>query len=215
MLRLLRFQRSARAAEHQTSAAVDPLAGLARAAARGDHEAERTLLVTVGPALLRAVRGVLGATHPDVEDVLQESMTALHAALPTFRGECSVHHFACRVAVQTALHGRRRAGYRQRHTPLVAPEELFDLALTEQSPSDLQAAAERRGALRELLDALPHVQAEALALHTVLGYSVEETARAQRVPLNTARSRRRTALTSLRERVTGDAKLLTLLGPRS
>ena len=215
MLRLLRFQRSVDAAEDAIGAAVDPLAALAQAALRGDREAERTLLVTIGPALLRAVRGVLGATHPDVEDVLQESMAALHAALPTFRGECRVLHFACRVAVQTALHGRRRAGYRQRHTPLVAPEELGDLALTEQSPSDLQAAGERRAALRALLDELPDAQAEALALHTVLGYSVDETARAQRVPRNTARSRLRTALTSLRDRVTGDTKLLSLLGPRS
>jgi RNA polymerase sigma-70 factor, ECF subfamily len=215
MLRLVRFPRLAQATDPRPNEAIDPLFALARQAARGEEEAQRTLLVTVGPALLRAIRGVYGSSHPDIEDVLQEAMTAVHTALPAFRGECRVMHFACRVAVQTALHARRRAGYRQRYTPLTSPEELAELAGSEQSPSDVRAAAERREALRHLLDELPEAQAEALALHVVLGYSVEETAAAQRVPLNTARSRLRTALASLRTRVTGDAKLRSILEPRS
>jgi RNA polymerase sigma factor (sigma-70 family) len=213
MLRLVRFPRRAQAAEQHPGEAIDPLGALAREAVRGSAEAQHTLLVTVGPALLRAIRGVYGASQSDLEDVLQEAMTALHTALPTFRGECRVVHFACRVAVQTALHARRRAGYQQRYTPLTSPAELAELAGSEQSPSDIQTGAERREALRHLLDELPEAQAEALALHVVLGYSVEETAAAQRVPLNTARSRLRTALSSLRTRVTGDAKLRSMLEP--
>ena len=41
--------------------------------------------------LLRVVRGVLGTGHPDVEDVLQESMAAVHRALPTLNGETVLH----------------------------------------------------------------------------------------------------------------------------
>jgi RNA polymerase sigma factor (sigma-70 family) len=215
MLRLVRFPRLVQAREHRPGEAIDPLGALASEAVRGNQEAQRTLLVTVGPALLRAIRGVYGAAHPDIEDVLQEAMTAVHTALPTFRGECRVVHFACRVAVQAALHARRRAGYRKRYTSLTSPEELEELAGHDQSPTEVQAAAERREALRHLLDELPEAQAEALALHVVLGYSVEETAAAQRVPLNTARSRLRTALASLRVRVTGDAKLRSILERRS
>jgi RNA polymerase sigma-70 factor (ECF subfamily) len=211
VLRLLRFPRPEPALEPSLVARVDPLAPLARAALSGDRDAQRTLLVTLGPALLRAVRGVLGAAHPDVEDVLQEAMTAAYSALPTFRGECKVVHFACRVAVQTALAARRHAGYRTRYTPLAAPDDLADLPSSEASPSEAHHAAERRRALRRLLDELPDAQAEALVLHTLLGYSVDETAAAQRVPLNTARSRLRNALTSLRASLAADPRLLALL----
>jgi RNA polymerase sigma factor (sigma-70 family) len=190
---------------------VDPLDALVAAAARGEREAQRTLLVALGPALLRTVRGVLGAHHGDVEDVLQEAMVALISALPSFRGECQTVHFASRVAVQTAMNARRRAGYRARYTPSAAPEELSELARDEHSPAEDMAAAGRRAALNGLLDELPPAQSEALVLHTVLGYSVEETARATEAPVNTVRSRLRAALAALRVRVQSDRALLDSL----
>jgi RNA polymerase sigma-70 factor (ECF subfamily) len=194
---------------------ADPLKSLVSATIRGDTNAERTLLVTLGPTLLRAVRGVLGGSHPDVEDALQDSMAAVHAALPRFRGECKTLHFACRVAVQTALSARRRASYRHRHTPSVSPDELSELATDERSPAEAQAALARRNALRQLLDELPAVQAEALVLHVVLGYSIDETARATECPRDTVRSRLRTALAALRTRVGADLALFEILDVRS
>ena len=126
----------------------DPLRALAAAAVQGDSEAQRTLLVALGPSLLRVVRGVLGGAHPEVEDTLQEAMVAVHLALAGFRFECTTLHFACRVAAQTAMNARRRAGYRSRHTPSVAPGDLVELARDERSPADLTAAARRRESLR-------------------------------------------------------------------
>jgi RNA polymerase sigma-70 factor (ECF subfamily) len=192
---------------------VDPLGSIAAAAVEGDRQAARTLFAMLGPSLLRVVRGVIGAGHPDVEDVLQESMAAVHGALPGFRGQCRVAHFACRVAAQTALSARRRSRYRTRYTPSMPPEEVAELALDERSPLEARASAERVAAFRSLLEELSEAQAEALVLHAVLGYSVEETADAQRVPINTARSRLRAALARLRERVHGDARLFAVLGP--
>jgi RNA polymerase sigma-70 factor (ECF subfamily) len=185
----------------------DPLRALAAAAGAGDREAQRTLLVAIGPSLLRIVRGVLGNAHPEVEDTLQEAMVAAHLALAGFRGECTTLHFACRVAVQTAMNARRKAGYRSRHTPSMPPLDLVDLARDDRSPAQLTEAARRRAALRQLLCELPAVQAEVLGLHTLLGYTVEETAAATQVPVNTVRSRLRNALARLRERVQGNALL--------
>jgi len=78
MLRLLRFG-AKNGVEPQER--VDPLRALATSATYGDLHAQRTLLVELGPSLLRTVRAILGTRHPEVEDVLQESMVALVAAL--------------------------------------------------------------------------------------------------------------------------------------
>ena len=208
MLRLLRSPDVERGRGGEPARPDDPLRALGAAAVQGDVEAQRTLLVAIGPPLLRVVRGVLGSAHTDVEDTLQEAMVAVHLALPGFRGECTTLHFACRVAAQTAMNARRRAGYRSRHTPSMPPADLIELARDERSPAELTAAARRREALRELLCELPDAQAEVLGLHALLGYTVEETAAAVEVPPNTVRSRLRNGLAKLRERVRGRAELL-------
>ena len=208
MLRLVRSpEAGAKPAGATADEQADPLRAVARRGAAGDERAQRTLLVALGPVLLRVVRGVLGSGHADVEDVLQESMLALCSALASFRGECQTSHFACRVAVQTAMNARRRAAHRQRTTPNVAPDELDEVAREDLSPPELLAAARRREVLRALLEELPDAQAEVLALHTMLGHSVAETAAVTGVPINTVRSRLRAALAALRERAGADAIL--------
>ncbi len=193
------------------NANVDPLRTVAIAAAAGQREAQRTLLVAAGPAMLRAIRGVLGSAPHEVEDTLQEAMVALHLAIGGFRGECTTLHFACRIAVQTAMNARRRAGYRQRHTPSVPPEALDATIGRSTSATAWVAAAQRREALRQLLCTLPEPQAEVLAFHSVLGHTIEETAAALGAPIDTIRSRLRNALAKLRARVAEDAQLSELL----
>jgi RNA polymerase sigma factor (sigma-70 family) len=211
VLRLVPFPRPSVAREPRPAEQADPLRALAAQASKGNRHAQRTLLIALGPGVLRVVRSVLGADHPDVEDVVQQAAVAVHLALPTFRGECSVQHFAARIVAQTAMNARRRAGYRTRHTPSVAPEVLAELACSDESPAESLAASRRREMLRQLLCELPTVQAEALALHTMLGYSVEETAAAVDAPVNTVRSRLRGALAALRARVHGDFDLMEVI----
>ncbi len=86
----------------------DELAHLAAAAARGEPGAVRTFLVMVLPHAFKVVRRVLGARHPEVEDTVQESASNILKALPRYRGDASVLHFVCRVAVLTAMNVRRR-----------------------------------------------------------------------------------------------------------
>ena len=192
-------------ARKDATSPVDPLAALSRAAGLGDAHAIDTLLLTVTPAMLRAVRGVLGGDHREIEDVLQESAMGLVTALKTFRGESTVLHFACRIAVLSALATRRRL--RERGTePLETPEQP-PLASNESSPIELARAARRRAIVRDLCDALPSAQSEALILHCVLGFTVEEIADAGQVPPNTVRSRLRLAKEALRARIVGDPNL--------
>jgi DNA-directed RNA polymerase specialized sigma24 family protein len=87
----------------------------------------------------------------------------------------------------------------------------YSFRVTASAPSELVDAARRRAALRHLLDELPHAHAEAVALHLVLGYTVEETAAAVGAPVNTVRSRLRRALSALRRRVNSDSSLLEVV----
>jgi RNA polymerase sigma-70 factor (ECF subfamily) len=212
---MLRLLRSSPRPVSQLGDRSDPLRAVAVRAAAGAPDAQRTFMAEIVSPLLRTVRAVLGSAHPDVEDVLQDAMAAVHTALPGFRGECSTLHFACRIAVQTAMNARRRARFRGRHLASAASDELLEISDSGMSPAEQLAAARRRDALRELLCELPGAQADVLALHTVLGYTVEETAGALGVPLNTVRSRLRNALTKLRERVQGNRALFDVMGGES
>jgi RNA polymerase sigma-70 factor (ECF subfamily) len=153
--------------------------------------------------MLAVVRRVLGARHPEVDDVCQEAAVGLLSALPSFRGECSVMHFACRVALLAAFAARRRGA----RAVVEVTEDPDDVVDGSPSPAELLDSARRRRALRELLDALPLSQAEVLALHVVLGYTVEETGAMMGATVNTVRSRLRRGLAALREELGSSSRL--------
>ena len=188
---------------------LTPLAGLA---VRGDPAAVRSLLVEVAGPMLRAVRKVLGAHHPDVDDVTQEAAVSFLGALPGFRGACTLTHFACRVAVLSALAARRRESYRAHYTPATDPLDGGEAAAHEgPSPLGAMIAARQRALLRLLLDEMSDSQSEVLVLHVVLGYTIDEIAGSTGAPIETVRSRLRLAKQALRRRVQGDAGLFEML----
>jgi RNA polymerase sigma factor (sigma-70 family) len=188
----------------------DDLLPLARAGGAGQPEALSTLVMAIGGAMLQTVRKVLGAEHPDVDDVTQDAIIALVAAIPGFRAECSVTHFAHRVAVLTAMAARRRSHTRNRYTE---PDcSIDDIAENEASPLARMMAGRRRDIVRQLLDELPEPIAEALALHFVLGYTVDEIASTSSIPPNTVWSRLRLGKQALRRRLGNDKRLTDILG---
>lgn len=177
----------------------DELEALARRAHDGDPVAVRTFVTAIGPQILRVVRRVLGPNHPDVEDAAQESAFAVLGALGRYRGDSTVVHFACRVAVQTAMNVRRRESAIKRR----AQGDRVDLdALADGRPGPDAEAEGRASAelVRELVATLPEAQAEALALHCVLGFTVGEIAETAGLPVETVRSRLRLAKQALRAR---------------
>ncbi len=183
---------------------TDPLAGLARRAAAGEPEATRGLLGAVAPHVLRVVRQILGRDHPDQEDLVQEALLGALQSLPRFRGDCSTLHFVQRVGLLTALNARRRFQLREQLAPRAVDADTEALPDREASPAEALDASRRRALFTALLDDLPAAQADALALHCVLGCTVAETAALAGVPLNTARGRIVTAKAALRERLAVD-----------
>jgi RNA polymerase sigma factor (sigma-70 family) len=206
---VLRLFRSSPAPEAKRRTSADPLLVLARAAKGGDAAALRTLVVSVTPVLLRAGRGVLGVSHPDVEDTAQEAALGFVRALAEYREDSSVLHYATRIGALTALAHRRRLKARGEG---LHQELDLDAPSTCDSPAEALLAAHRRRILRQLTDELPQAQTEALLLHCMLGMSVEEVAQACGAPQNTIKSRLRLAKEALRARIEADLTLHDLLG---
>lgn len=180
------------------------LLALAQLAANGDDGAARELLQAVAPAMHRAIVGVLGTNHAEIDDVSQESMIGFLRALGAFRGECHPAGYAARIALHTALRARRRAKLERTRT-----DEIARLSPEEPSlPATEPSAERRRNALRSLLEDLPPEQAETLALRIVLGWSLEEVAIATGAPINTVRSRVRLAKEALRRRLEENPRLV-------
>ncbi len=168
-------------------------------AAAGDLAATQEFLAYVWPTLSRVAAGVLGARHADLDDAVQQSMIALVRALPAFRGECHPAGYASRITLRVALRVRRNV---KRDTDRrEALEQLSPVEDEAGSINDDAVGSRRRELLRELLEDLPEEQAEALALRVVMGWSLEEVARASGAPVNTVRSRVRLAKEALRQRI--------------
>jgi RNA polymerase sigma factor (sigma-70 family) len=185
----------------------DELSVLASAVLRGeDPSALRTFLATIVPQLLRVVRRVLGPSHPDLEDVTYEAAYAVLDGLPRFRGDATVLHFACRVAVLTAMNVRRREGASKRSAEATGRSVE---QMTSEAPGPEQGAADAALAplVRELVATLSEPLAEALTLHVILGYTVGEISETCGVSSETVRSRLRLAKQALRKRVLGNPKL--------
>jgi RNA polymerase sigma-70 factor (ECF subfamily) len=187
------------------------LVALARRVVAGDGKATRSLLGAVGPAMLRAIRKVLARSTQEVEDVAQEAMEALISALPTFRGECPVLHFARRVAVLTALANRRRLDLRAQWAGDAREQPTAEGIAAGPSPAEAALLRGRREALGALLDELPANQAEVLVLHVALGFTIDEIAGVAGRPAETIRSRLRLAKQALRDRIQASRELSELL----
>jgi RNA polymerase sigma factor (sigma-70 family) len=177
----------------------DELWELGKQSEQGNPRATRELLTALVPHLLRAVRRVLGPSHPFAEDVAHDAAYTVLDRLCEFRGEGTLLNYARRVAMLTALNMRRRdaAQKRARDRDAIDPDAI---ASERRDPEEQLATQSFLPAVRELLDTLPEQLAETFALQVVLGYSLEEIATTCNVPLETARSRLRLAKRALRER---------------
>lgn len=180
-----------------------PEQALAQAARSNDRAATKQVLALVAPGVLASVRSVVGPSHPDLEDLVQEALIAVVRALPSFRGDSSLVHFAKQIAVRRAIDGLRGTIRERKRRDSLPP------VCESTTPPTL---LERRQRLwRELLAELPPAQAEVLALRAIDGYSIEELAELTGAPLETVRSRLRLAKATLRERIAREPALADLI----
>jgi RNA polymerase sigma-70 factor, ECF subfamily len=169
-------------------------------------------LAETSATIVRVVTSVLGASHPDVDDAIQQCSLALIKAASAFRGECHPAGYAGRIAFRIAVKIRRK--YRREWGRRSSIENPLFVSDGSFSPHQVAEANETRELLRGLVASLPPAQLEALTLRAVLDWSLDEVACAMGVPSNTIRSRMRLARQTLKRGIAETPRLAEALETR-
>jgi RNA polymerase sigma-70 factor (ECF subfamily) len=172
------------------------MALLMRAAQAGDAAATDAMIAVLTPTVLHVIRALWGTRRPDVETMTRDALVAIVAGLPAWTGECTLLHFATRVAVRHAV------------TAAPEPRSLLDRLSTlggrrwiSVTPWEEQLGDRRRALLRDFYDKLPEAQGEAMILRLTLGYSLQEIALITSSPISVVRNRLRFAKEALRAHI--------------
>ena len=176
------------------------MALLVRAAQAGNVAAVDAIIAVLTPTVLHVIRALWGNKRDDLEAMTRDVLVSIVTALPTWRGDCTLLHFATRIAARCA------AG-----AAPPAPRTLWDrLGLfgrgrwISPTPWEEELAERRRALLRTFFGELPEAQGETLVLRLALGYSLQEIALISKTPLAVVRSRLRLAKEALRARIEAD-----------
>jgi RNA polymerase sigma-70 factor, ECF subfamily len=162
----------------------DPI--LVRRAKDGDRRALETLCTRHQPKVQKLALRLL-RDREDAQDAAQESLAKLCVRIRQFRGEAQFATWLHRLVVNTC----HDAAARRR--------------LSDPLPEDLRAAPgpdlEARDELRACLLELPASQARIVLLKDALGWSFEEIAAAERMPVGTAKCYAHRGRNRLREQL--------------
>lgn len=144
------------------------LMGLWLAAQAGDDTAYRQALSLLASRMRRFLARRMQSLPDDVEDLLQETLLALHLQRGTYDPAVPVGAWAMAIARHKLVDLWRRRGRRE-----ALHEPLDDLDESRQ-PWAPEPEGEARRDLGRLLDALPEAQRRAIVLIKVEGLSVAE-----------------------------------------
>jgi RNA polymerase sigma-70 factor, ECF subfamily len=130
----------------------------------------------------------LGGMPSDVEDLTQEVFLVVRRKLSAFDGR-NLRGWLYRIAQRTVRDYRRRAWFRRVFLGGGSAPDQYDSAVAEGDPSDLFERKEAEGLLHGLLAKMSDVRRTTFILFEVAGYSGEEIADMQGIPLNTVWTR--------------------------
>ncbi|MBR9989437.1 MAG: sigma-70 family RNA polymerase sigma factor [Gemmatimonadetes bacterium] len=149
-----------------------------RRAQQGDAAAIRDLYRRYAPRVHAVVRRLAG-DDALAEDWAQDAWVRAFRALPAFRGDARFSTWLHRIAVNSALHGRRWRDRRvSREDPL----------LPERDHSGRNDHVVLRISLQRALDELPEGMRQIVVLHDVEGYTHEEIGELLGIAAGTSKS---------------------------
>jgi RNA polymerase sigma-70 factor (ECF subfamily) len=175
----------------------DADAALTRRAARGNEEAQKSLVFRVAGRVNRTCRYLAGDN--DASDLAQMAVIQVLRSAGSFRGDCSLDYWVDRVTVRTLA---KQFEKRSRRTGLWQ---------TYVEPDPEQIDVEHQAALGQVRCRLAHhfskisaKQRGAVVLHYLYGYEIAEIADLLGARINAIRSRLRKGLKQLRRSVYTD-----------
>jgi RNA polymerase sigma-70 factor (ECF subfamily) len=127
----------------------------------------------------------LGGLNADVEDIAQEVFLVARRKLEDFDGR-HPRAWLYGITRRAVSDYRRRAWVRRVLHPL---EGLFDVAGQEPSPSEVLQKRQAEKVLTSILDGMSSVRRAAFILYEIEGYSGEEIAELEGVPVKTVYTR--------------------------
>ena len=160
----------------------------------GDRDAFEEVVDRYGLQLLRTARVIL-RDQALAEDAIQETFIKAWQRIGSLREE-DPGPWLTRIAMNESI-----SSYRRRHRFQALTERFGRLG-----GGKPEVSSEQRLDLAHALDQLTAEQRAAVALHYYQDLSVEETAKALRVPVDTMKSRLKTALRRLRD-LTGSEEI--------
>ena len=190
-------------------AVAGALDALAKQALGNDPVDVRRFLIGIAPTIRRVCRGVLGRHHPDLEDAIQDCLIDTMRALPRYRFEGSVVHYVTKISIRRAIAARGRTALRTGR--FLALDQRRSLGHAEWQGDDenddgttggiADQRLEQERLVRQIVGDLSRVQAEAIILRLMLGFSIEEIASITDASINTVKTRLRLGKNSLRRRL--------------
>ena len=168
----------------QGGAPAEPSQEVVDACRRGDRDALEQVLTRYTPDLERLIVRLIGP-RADVDDVLQETLMAVVAAFPRYRGEARLRTWMTRIAVRVACDALRTPKTRRVVLALVPGEnepspDHAHHASTHASPQpSIDRQVHRKWQLGRVYDHLAEIPAKrrlALVLHAFEGFPVDEVA---------------------------------------
>jgi RNA polymerase sigma-70 factor, ECF subfamily len=173
---------------HESQAADDDRVLLARAA-EGDEVAVRKLYRAHLGKLLRHASRILGATDPDVEDVVQQAFLAALDGAAKFDGRSSVQTWLFGIVTRRALDAARARYRRRRFSRLLSSVGMGgaqDTAGYQPAPDHAYQAANEA---ERTLSALSPMQRVVFVLHDIEGYTFAEISGLTDVGISTLHGR--------------------------
>jgi RNA polymerase sigma-70 factor (ECF subfamily) len=162
---------------------------LIQRAQEGDPVAIREIYRMYAPRVYAIVKR-LAADDGLAEDWAQEAWVRIFRALGSFRGEARFTTWLHRIAVNSALHGRRWRERRVKHEAPI-PDSFPARASTEETLLRLR--------LEKAMAQLPERMRQVLVLHDVEGYTHEDIAEFLGVTPGTSKSQLFKARARMRE----------------